>query len=405
MKVLILGSGAVGTEIGDILRKQKEIDEVVMADLHIEIANKAVKKMESPKKVTSTAMNANNVEDMKKGMKGVDFAINATLPRFFLKIMKACLESGTNYMDMATDLGVAREQKAGQKIDTVPIDMQLEQDQKWKDAGLSALLCWGAEPGAVNVFTRYAADQMDSVEKILVRDGDDSYIEGYDGFVSYWSPDTLIEECADMDALIWTAGHFERVPSLSKSEMWEFPDPVGRIKVWMVDHEESSTLGRFIKGCKECNFGLALSDEVADMMRMMKKMGFVSPIPINVKGVKVVPRDVVTALMPSPTDPHLMSKIRGSGCASVTVIGKKGEKRYSHFIYNIMSHEECWEKYKTNATAVQTATPPAIATVLFARGAISRKGVYPPEMLEPEPIMKAFSEMGFPWHEVKKEIK
>jgi len=405
MKVLILGSGAVGTEIGDLLRKHKEIDELVMADLHLEFATKAVKKMGSQKKVSAIAMNANNVEDMKKGMKEVDFVINTTLPRFFLKIMKACLETGTNYMDLATDLGVAREQKAGQKIDSVPIDLQLEQDQKWKDAGLSAMLCWGAEPGAVNVFTRYAADQFDNVEKILVRDGDNSYLEGYDGFVSYWSPDTLIEECADLDALIWTNSHFERVPSLSKSEMFEFPDPVGKIKVWMVDHEESSTLGRFIKGCKECNFGLALSDEVADMMRMMKKMGFVSPIPINVKGVKVVPRDVVTALMPSPTDPNLMSKIRGSGCACVTVIGTKGGKRYSHFLYNMMSHEECWEKYKTNATAVQTAIPPSIATVLSARGVISKKGVYPPEALEPGPIMKAFTEMGFPWHESKKEIQ
>ena len=405
MKVLIVGSGAVGTVIGDILRRNEEIEQIAMADLHIEVAQRAAKKIGDQKKVTAVSMNANNIEDMKKGMKGYEMAINATLPRFFLKIMKACLESGVSYMDMATDLGIARHEKAGQKIERAPIDLQLEQDDVWKQAGLSAMLCWGAEPGAVNVFARYAADQLDTVEKILVRDGDNSYIEGYDGFVSYWSPDTLIEECADMDALVWTNGKFERVPSLSKSEIWEFPSPIGKLKVWCVDHEEVETLGRFIgKGCKECNFHLALSDEIADMLRMMKKMGFVSPIPIDVKGVRVAPRDVVTALMPSPANMDLNAKIRGMGCASVMVIGKKGSKRYSHYIYNITDHEESWREYRANGTAVQTAIPPAIATVLKARGVIDRKGVFPPEVLEPGPIMEAFMKKGFPWHEEKKQL-
>lgn len=405
MKVLILGSGAVGTIIGKILAKYEEIEQVTMADLHIEIAQKATKKIGHNKKVNAISMNANNVADMQKGMKGYDMLINATLPRFFLKIMRACLESGVNYMDMATDLGVARHERAGNKIERVPIDLQLEQDDAWKQAGLSAMLCWGAEPGAVNVFARYATDQMDTVEKIFVRDGDNSYIEGYDGFVSYWSPDTLIEECADLDALVWTNGRFERVPSLSKSEVWEFPPPIGKLKVWCVDHEETETLGRFIgKGCKECNFYLALSDEVADMLRMMKKMGFVSPIPIDVKGVKIAPRDVVTALMPSPADMDLNAKIRGMGCASVMVIGKKSGKRYSHYIYNITDHEESWREWGANGTVVQTAFPPSIATVLKARGVIKRKGVFPPEVLEPGPIMKAFSEMGFPWQEEKRQL-
>ncbi|MEM2838949.1 MAG: saccharopine dehydrogenase family protein, partial [Thermoplasmata archaeon] len=96
--------------------------------------------------------------------------------------------------------------------------------------------------------------------------------------------------------------------------------------------------------------------------------------------------------------------IRGMGCASVMVIGKKGNKRYSHYIYNITDHEECWRTYRSNATAVQTAIPPSIATVLKARGVINRKGVFPPEVLEPGPIMEAFTKMGFPWQEEKKQL-
>jgi saccharopine dehydrogenase-like NADP-dependent oxidoreductase len=402
MKALILGAGAIGTVVADILSKRQEFEEVILADLNEETAQASIKRIGDPKNVSVIVMNADDVVDMKRGMKSVDLVINATLPRFFLKIMRACFESGSNYMDLATDLGLAGKDRAGQKVDRVPIDLQLEQDEAWKEAGLSAMLCWGGDPGAVNVFARYAADKLDHVDQVLVRDGDNSVIEGFDGFVSFWSPDTFIEEVGFMKPLIWTDGHFERLPSLSKSEFWEFPAPVGKLRVWTVDHEEPETLGRYIKGCKECNFMLSLSDETVDVLRMLTKLGFVSPDPIVVKGVKVVPRDVVTACMPSTVDPRFQGKVKGSTCVGAMVIGQKGDKRISHYVYNIMSHEEANRLHKATATAVQTAIPPSAAATLLARGTINKKGVFPPEALDPKPILDAFTEFGFTWHEITK---
>jgi saccharopine dehydrogenase (NAD+, L-lysine-forming) len=399
MKVVIIGAGAIGSVLADILSNRPEFEGVILADLRREIAQASVKRIAGRRNLRAVAMNANDIDDMRKEIKDTDLVINATLPRYFLKIMRACLESGSNYMDLATDLGLAGKDRAGQKVERVPIDSQLEQNESWKAAGLSAMLCWGADPGAVNVFTRYAADMLDRVDEVLVRDGDNSVIEGFDGFVSFWSPDTFIEEVAYMQPLIWTSGHFERIASLSKNELWEFPPPIGKLRVWAVDHEEPETLGRYIKGCKECNFMLSLGDESVEVMRVLVKLGLVSPDPIDVKGVKVTPRDVITALMPSTVDPRFQGKVKGSTCVGVMVLGQKGDRKISHYVYNIMSHEEANTRYRATATAVQTAIPPAVAATLFARGTIKQKGVFPPEALDPAPIMKTFTEFGFTWHE------
>ena len=144
MKLLIIGAGAIGSVITDICSKNDAYDEILLADLKIETAEAIKKRLGDPKKVTPIAMNANNIADMKKGMKGVDMTINSTLPRFFLKIMQACVESGSSYLDMATDLGVAGHEKPGDKITRIPLDMQLDMDQAYKDQGLAGMLCWGA---------------------------------------------------------------------------------------------------------------------------------------------------------------------------------------------------------------------------------------------------------------------
>ena len=142
MKVLVIGSGAIGSVIGRILQSRPEFEEIILADLKQETAQRVARNADGPCKMTPIAMNANNVADMKKAMKGVDLVINATLPRFFLKIMKASLESGANYIDMATDIDVANS-RAGDRVNKVPFDYQFEQADAWKNAGLAAMVCWG----------------------------------------------------------------------------------------------------------------------------------------------------------------------------------------------------------------------------------------------------------------------
>lgn len=406
MKIVIVGAGgAVGSVMADWLSRRDDYDEIVLAGYRKATLKAAKDRLKNPKKGKIAIVNANNVADMKKCFKGADMVVNSTLPRYFLKIMKASLASGANYIDMATDLAVMND-PPGKVVKKVPLDLQLEQDDKWKDADLSAMLCWGVDPGAVNVFTRFAADNMDTVDAIKIRDGDRSAIPGYDGFCSMWSPDTLIEEVAYMNSLIWTKGRWERKAPLTMSEEWEFPEPVGKLKVWLVDHEETQSLPRFInKGCKEMSFMIHLDDEWVDVVRALRTVGLVSPEPVNARGVKVVPRDVVVACMPSPVDPNLCKKLKGDTSVGAAVIGRKGKRKYMHYIWNMMSHQDCWKEYKATATPTQVAIPTAIAATVYAQGKIKNRGAYTPEMLDARPMMRAFNKYGFKTEEIKKTIK
>jgi saccharopine dehydrogenase (NAD+, L-lysine-forming) len=406
MKIVIVGAGGgVGSVMADWLSRREDYDEIVLAGRKRDTLKLTLDRMKNKENAKIAVVNAGNINDMKKCFRGADMVVNSTLPRYFLKIMSACLATNANYIDMATDLAVMNE-PPGQIVKKVPLDLQLEQDKAWKKKDLSAMLCWGMDPGAVNVFTRYAADRMDKVDEIKIRDGDKSYVEGFNKFYAPWSPDTLIEEVAYMNSLIWTKGHWERKEPVTVQEEWEFPKPVGKMKVTLVDHEETQTLPRFIgKGCKEMSFMLALGDDWLNVVKALRMVGLVDSKPVNARGVKVVPRDVIVACMASPVDPAIQSKTRGNSCVGSAVIGWKGNKKYMHYIWNTMSHYKCWQTYKSTATPTQVAVPTAIAVTLYAQGKIKERGVYPPEVLDANMIMRSFAKYGFKCEQIKTRIE
>ena len=81
-------------------------------------------------------------------------------------------------------------------------DDQFAMEQAWKDKGLLALCGIGIEPGAADVFARYAADHLFSeIDEVGVRDGANLVIAGYD-FAPTFSIWTTIEECLN-PPVIW----------------------------------------------------------------------------------------------------------------------------------------------------------------------------------------------------------
>jgi len=397
MKVIVLGAGAIGSVTATLLAKSKEIDEVVVAARRGEQARALVKKI-GKKHVTAKELDADKVPDMVRAFKGTDMVVNLVLPRFNLKIMDACVKAGVHYMDTATDLVLAKEKK-GEVVKRTPEQIQLDRDEAWKDHDLSALLGWGCDPGLSNIFARLGADRLDRVDSIHVRDGDNSAIEGYE-FATMWSADTLIEE-VQMDALAFYDGKFARLGTAEGEELFNFPPPVGPQTVYNVDHEEQNTLPLFIgKGLRNMDFKLSLPREFAEFIRLAKKWGMTSAEPIPVRSkfrnttVKVAPRDVLTALLPVPAE--MGANVRGATCIGSVVKGVKNGKPAGWFIYTLMDHQDTWKRFGFNAVAYTTGAPPVVGVEMFARKEITRRGVFPPEVLDPAPIMKHLPDVGIP---------
>ncbi len=346
-------------------------------------------------------MDAKDVEGLAEAIKGYDLVINLVLPRFNLKIMEACLHAKVHYMDAATDLALAKE-RPGEVVKSPPEVYQLAYDGKFRGAGLIGLLGMGQDPGLTNILARMGADRLDTVEEILVRDGDNGVVEGYE-FASLWSPDTLIEEVL-MPALAYRDGEFVRLGSLEGEEVFEFPSPVGPLSVYNVDHEETNTLPSFIgKGLKRMDFKIAIPKELAGALKVFQRFGLHrgDVIEVEVKStgekVRVAPRDILTSLMPDPKD--IAGKASGAACIAVVVRGTKAGRKDGWMFWSTLDHQETFRTYGFNATSYPVGAPMAMAAVMMDRGEITRTGVYPPEVLEPGPFLKRLPEFGIPLEE------
>jgi saccharopine dehydrogenase (NAD+, L-lysine-forming) len=381
VRAAILGCGGVGQCIAQDLVKSDLISDLVLADVYMK-GPENVKARTKSDKIEIVKTDASNPKEVAKVAKKVDILVNGTIPAFNLKIMEGCLKGGANYVDMANG-----DDSFGQPM----FEDQEKYSQQFEDAGLFALGGMGIDPGASDVFAKRAADRMESVEYVKVRDADTGQLEGYE-FATYFSPESMLGECLRDPAYYDSDGTyvpktfkdpgFKRTPALTVSEVYNFPDPVGPTKVYRTDHEETEFVPKFIgKKIKRADFMISLDENFANYVRMLKKIGLMSYKPIKVKGVEVKPIDVVMAIMPRPDD--LGGKIKGTAIVLVEVGGvMKGEKTVIR-TWTHISHEKAYEISGNQATSYQTAMPVAVAVEMFARGEHKFKGVKSPEAVDP----------------------
>ncbi|MFY9606897.1 MAG: saccharopine dehydrogenase C-terminal domain-containing protein, partial [Thermoplasmata archaeon] len=323
-------------------------------------------------------------DEVAKVAQEVDILVNGTVPALNLKIMEGCLKGGANYVDMAT----------GDKEFGHPMfEDQETYDKKYKDAEIFALCSMGIDPGTSDLFAKRAADRMESVDYVRVRDADNSKLEGYE-FATYFSPDAMIEECI-RDPLYYENGRWKRVPALSTSEVYSFPDPIGPMKVYMTDHEESEYVPRFIgKKIKRCDFMITLDEKFIEYVQFLKKLGLLSFKQVRIRNMEVAPIEIVVATMPRPDD--LAGKLKGNCCVLTEVAGKMDGEETVIRTWTYISHEQAYELSGIHATAYQTAMPVAVAVEMFGRGEIDLKGVKPPEAVDPVKFCSYLPEKNIP---------
>lgn len=365
MKVVQIGCGAVGLVTARHLMNSDKIDELVLSDIETGKAAELVKRMES-KKTTVKKADASDIKGLKNLFKGRDLVINGAIPKFNESIMNAALEAGANYIDFAM----------GDEFD------QFTLDQKFRDAGLGALMSMGEDPGITDVMAVSASRQLDEVDRIFVRDGDNASVPGYK-YVALFSPDTLIDETI-CKPLYYKDGKWDRYEPFSGEEEYDFPAPIGMLKVYFCDHEEPQLMPRYIK-TNYCDFKIALDPDYVRITKVLHEVGLTSPKPIDVKGCMVAPRDVVTHFMPKPAD--LAGKVKGYGCVLVEVIGKKAGRKKRIKLWTVMSHEDAYRYSEMHATGYLVGTPGAVAAEMWAEGKIKETGVFPPEKLDSEEFL------------------
>jgi saccharopine dehydrogenase (NAD+, L-lysine-forming) len=281
-------------------------------------------------------------------------------------------------------------------VGTADIDEELALHDEFRRAGLTALVFFGIDPGASDVFARALYDQFDTVERLMVLDGDNSSAEGVD-YAPSFSPTTMVEECLILPPHAYENGKTIRRTSLSKKFDFTFPEPVGQLTVWNVDHEESQLMPLFLgdKGLRNADFFIALDPDWANLLLAWRRLGFDHNRESEFDGARFRPLDLLVSRLPKSVD--LIGKMHGAVCVGTLAEGTIGGKRVRRFMYQITSHDRAYTEHGVQGTGWQTGVPAACAGIMLAKGLAPTAGVFAPEQIDPTPFLELMTKHGTPW--------
>ena len=395
MRILVLGAGGVGAATAAIARRRDFFDRMVLADLDPVRAAAAVAGLDDGR-FSSTGIDASDrraIVELARAERA-DVILNACDPRLNPPIFEAALEARCTYLDMAMTLSRRHPEKPFEQTGVMLGDEQFAAAGEWEAAGLLALVGIGVEPGLSDVFARYAQDHLFSeIDEVGVRDGADLAVEGH-AFAPTFSIWTTIEECLN-PPLIWERerGFYTTAP-FSEPEVFEFPEGIGPVECVNVEHEEVVLIPRHV-ACRRVTFKYGLGEEFIGVLRTLNLLGLDSTEPIDVRGAKVAPRDVVAAALPDPAT--LGDRMTGRTCAGtlVTGTGKDGQPRAT-YLYHVVDNETTMREDGSQAVVWQTAVNPVAAMELLASGTWSGTGVLGPEAFDAVPFLDKLAELGSP---------
>ena len=384
MRVLVVGSGGVGSATAPIAARRDCFERIVYTDIDLARAERAAARDARFGAAQLDASDAGAIAQLARAER-VDAILNAADPRFNPPVFQAAFGAGVTYLDLAMTLS-----GGGKKLG----DDQFARAAEWEERGLLALVGIGVEPGLSDVFARYAADHLfSSVDEVGVRDGADLVVDGY-AFAPTFSIWTTIEECLN-PPLVWERdrGWYTTEP-FSEPEVFDFPAGIGPLECVNVEHEEVVLIPRWVD-CNRVTFKYGLGEEFIGVLKTLHLVGLDSTTPVRVRGVEVAPRDVVAAALPDPAT--LGDRMRGRTCAGtyVTGVGVDGSPR-AVYLYHVVDNEESMRRDGAQAVVWQTAINPVVALELLATGVWSGAGVLGPEAFDAVPFLELLADYGSP---------
>lgn len=398
-KILIIGAGGVGSVVA-YKCAEAAIKTGVFSD--ITIASRTLSRCEAicanVKKRLGYEIRPERVDaddiprlcDLLRRLKP-DIALNIALPYQDLHIMDACLQCGVNYLDTAN--------YEPPDLAKFEYKWQWAYNDRFREAGLTALLGSGFDPGVTNVFAAWI--QKHKLDEIRVLDIIDCNAGSHgQAFATNFNPEINIREVTARGRY-FEHGEWVETDPLSWSMDCDFPDGIGKRKCYLMYHEELESLSIHLKGLERARFWMTFSDSYLSFLDALEKAGLTSIKPVAYKGQEIVPLQFLAALLPDPASLGQYSK--GKTCIGDVCSGLKAGENRKYYIYNICDHEKCWQETGSQAISYTTGVPAMIGAKMIAEGKWRKPGVWNMEQFDPDPFMDDLGKFGLPWQCV--EIK
>lgn len=394
--LLIIGAGGVAhvaahkaaqhnDELGDICiasRTLAKCDEII-ASVHRKNHLK-----DPTKKFHAVQLDAFDIDATSALIRETNSQIVLNLGTAFLNmsVLEACLTTGAAYIDTAIH----------EDPETVCEDPPWYANHEWKrkdrcaEAGVTALLGAGFDPGVVNAYCRLAVDEFfDTIDTIDILDVNAGRHGRY--FATNFDPEINFREF--IKVWTWIDRQWQEFPTHAVKRTWDFP-VVGEQPVYLNGHDELHSLSANIDA-NSIRFWMGFGGHYINVFTVLRTLGLLDHEPVTLgDGQQVVPLKVVKALLPDPQT--LAPTYTGNTCIGNVIKGTKDGVPREMFIYQVSDHQAAYDEVESQGISYTAGVPPIAAALLVASGAWDSGTMVNVEELPARPFIDLLDNMGLP---------
>ena len=387
-RVLIIGAGGVGTVVAKKVAQNSDIfTDIMLASRTKSKCDKIASEITNVK-IQTAAVDADNVAELVALMREFkpDLCINVALPYQDLHIMDACLEAGVHYLDTANY----------EPLDEAKFEYswQWAYQEKFREAGLTAILGCGFDPGVTGVFTAHAAkhhfDEIHYLDIVDCNGGDH-----HKAFATNFNPEINIREITQKGKY-WENGQWVETEPQEIHLPLTYPS-IGVRESYLLYHEELESLVKNFPTIKRARFWMTFGQEYLTHLRVMQNIGITRIDPIMYNGVEIVPIQFLKAILPNPGE--LGENYTGETSIGCRIRGLKDGKEQTYSVWNNCSHQAAYQETGAQGVSYTTGVPATIGAIMFMKGLWKKAGVYNVEEFDPDPFMAELLKQGLPWEE------
>lgn len=388
-KVLVIGAGGVGSVAVHKMAMNSDIfSEIALASRTVAKCEAIAASVKERTGVTvaTYALDADDVgattallNELKPAL-----VVNLALPYQDLHIMDACLAAGVNYMDTANY----------EPIDEAKFEYhwQWAYQERFKAAGLTALLGSGFDPGVTSVFATWLKKhKLDTIRTLDILDcngGDHGQ-----HFATNFNPEINIREVT-APARHWLNGEWVETPALTIRETFDF-EAVGPKNMYLMYHEELESLAHHLPEIERIRFWMTFGDAYITHLTVLQNVGMTRIDPVIYNGQEIIPLQFLKAVLPEPAS--LGATTKGKTNIGDIATGLKDGVEKTFYIYNICDHEDAYAETGNQAVSYTTGVPAMIGAAMLVTGTWGGAGVFNIEQFDPDPYMDMLNKHGLPW--------
>lgn len=369
--MLVLGAGLQGSACAYDLLQNDEVKEVRLADIDVGHIAPFLAPY-SGTRLIPTPLDVRDAEAVRALMREAD-AVMSAIPYYFnLGLARHAAEVGVHFCDLGGNTDIVFEQK--------------KLDAQAKAKGVTIVPDCGLAPGMVNILAQHGISRMDSVDEVKIFVGglpqnpepplNYQIVYSLEGVLDYYT------------TLSWVVrdGKREQVKALSEIESVQFPSPVGELEAFHTAGGLSTMAFTYEGKIPAMEYKTLRYPGHAKLMEAIRDLGLLELEPVDVKGVRVAPRDVaIAAMAPRLTKP----KGKDLVALRVTVKGKK-EGKANTISFELVDRYD--EERGVSAMMRTTGYSLSITGQMQARREIGPPGVHTPD--ECVPAEAYISELG-----------